>query len=205
MHDTEFERALFASIELSPIATLITNPRLPDNPIVCANAAFCALTGYGRSEILGRNCRFLAGPGTEPEGRALLRDAVSHARAVLTVVLNYKKDGTAFHNAVMIAPVAGQNGAIDYFIGSQMDVGDVAEPMVGPRAARATALMATLTPRQRQVLERMVQGYRNKQIAASLGIDEKTVKMHRAGMLKRLGAATTADAIRIAIEASSPR
>jgi PAS domain S-box-containing protein len=204
MHDTEFERALFASIELSPIATLITNPRLPDNPIVCANAAFCTLTGYEKSEILGRNCRFLAGPGTEPAGRALLRDAVAHARPVLTVVLNYKKDGTAFRNAVMIAPVASHHGTIDYFIGSQMDMGGASAPLVGPRAARASALMATLTPRQKQVLEQMVQGCRNKQIAAHLGIEEKTVKMHRATMLKRLGAATTADAIRIAIEARPP-
>lgn len=205
MHNQEFERALFASIDLSPIATLITNPRLPDNPIVCANAAFCALTGYEQSDIVGRNCRFLAGPGTEPTGRTLLRDAVAHAKAVLTVVLNYRKDGTAFRNAVMIAPVVGVGGAIDYFIGSQMNVDGASEPLAGPRAARASALMATLTPRQKQVLERMVQGYRNKQIATSLGIDEKTVKMHRASLLRRLGAATTADAIRIAIEARPSR
>jgi PAS domain S-box-containing protein len=205
MHETDFERALFASIELSPIATLITNPRLPDNPIVCANAAFCTLTGYERTEIVGRNCRFLAGPGTEPAGRTLLRDAVAHAKPVLTVVLNYKKDGTAFHNAVMVAPVVGDGDTVDYFIGSQMDMGGASEPLAGPRAARASSLIATLTPRQKQVLERMVQGYRNKQIAASLGIDEKTVKMHRAGLLRRLGAATTADAIRIAIEAHPPR
>ena len=47
----------------------------------------------------------------------------------------------------------------------------------------------------------MTLGYRNKQIAGRLGIDEKTVKMHRAGMLDRLGAPTSADAIRIAVEA----
>ncbi len=205
MHDNEFERALFASIDLSPIATLITNPRLPDNPIVRANAAFCALTGFAKGEIVGHNCRFLAGPGTETAGRTLLREAVANAKPVLTVLLNYRKDGTAFRNAVMIAPVVGEGGAIDYFIGSQMDVGDAPEPLAGPRAARASALTATLTPRQKQVLERMVQGYRNKQIAASLGIDEKTVKMHRASLLRRLGAATTADAIRIAIEARPAR
>jgi DNA-binding CsgD family transcriptional regulator len=58
-----------------------------------------------------------------------------------------------------------------------------------------------LTPRQHQVLAHMIQGYRNKQIAARLGIDEKTVKMHRAGLLAKLGVATSADAIRIGVEA----
>ena len=53
-------------IATSPIAAVVSNPRLPDNPIVECNDAFVALTGYGRDEIIGHNCRFLAGPGTEP-------------------------------------------------------------------------------------------------------------------------------------------
>src|SRR3546814_7933630 len=55
------------ALPICPIAAVISDPRLPDNPIVECNAAFSALTGYGPEEILGRNCRFLAGQGTEPE------------------------------------------------------------------------------------------------------------------------------------------
>lgn len=205
MHQPGFEGALFTSIGLSPLATIVTNPRLPDNPIVCVNAAFCALTGYGESEVLGRNCRFLQGTGTEPEQRALLRDAIAKGKPVLMMLSNYRKDGTLFRNAVMIAPLFGADGSIEYFIGSQMDVTDAPERAQTLRISHASALVDSLTPRQKQVLEHMSRGLRNKQIGELLGIEEKTVKMHRASLLKRLGAHSSADAIRIAIEARSPR
>ena len=66
------------------------------------------------------------------------------------------------------------------------------------------ARSAQLTARQREVLECLVRGLRNKQTAAALGIGEKTVKMHRARMLERLGCASSADAIRLGVEAGSP-
>src|SRR5688572_26971359 len=96
--------SLIASIELTPIATVVTDPRVDDNPIVAANAAFVRLTGYDRAEILGRNCRFLAGPGTDAAARGALRAAVREGRPALCELVNYRKDGTAFRNAVMIAP-----------------------------------------------------------------------------------------------------
>jgi PAS domain S-box-containing protein len=101
------EKALFASIELSPMATVITNPRLPDNPIVAVDHAFCGLTGYPREEVVGRNCRFLAGPETEASARAVLREAVAAARPALTEIINYRRDGTRFRNGVMISPLFG--------------------------------------------------------------------------------------------------
>jgi PAS domain S-box-containing protein len=201
MHQPGFEGALFASIGLSPIATVVTNPRLPENPIVCVNAAFCALTGYEEREILGRNCRFLQGVDTEPNQRTELREAISAGRPTLTVLTNYRKDGTPFRNAVMVAPLFGADGSIEYFIGSQMDITGGACPSQTQRITHASALVASLTPRQKQVLEHMSRGLRNKQIGELLGIEEKTVKMHRASLLKRLNATTSADAIRIAIEA----
>ncbi|HEY0312713.1 MAG TPA: PAS domain-containing protein [Allosphingosinicella sp.] len=195
------ERDLFASIAATPLAMLITNPRLRDNPIVAANQAFAALTGYAIDEVLGRNCRFLVGDGTDPGCSRILRDAVAAARPALTEIVNYRKDGSAFRNAVMIAPIFGADGRAAYFIGSQIEVPGEAELDGGVRRERARALLRKLTPRQGQVLREMTLGYRNKQIAARLGIDEKTVKMHRAAMLGRLDAPTSADAIRIAVEA----
>ena len=192
--------ALVDSIRLSPIATVITDPRQPDNPIVEANPAFTALTGYAREEIVGRNCRFLAGNATDAAARRQLREAVQENRPALVEVVNYRKDGSAFRNAVMIAPVFGEDCEVILFLGSQMDMGGP-DQAAGLRRAQAERLAQGLSPRQRQVLQGMVRGLRNKQIAAELGIDETTVKMHRRSMLARLGAATTADAIRLGVEA----
>jgi PAS domain S-box-containing protein len=195
------EKALFGSIELSPMATVITNPRLPDNPIVAVNGAFCTLTGYLREEAVGKNCRFLAGPDTDASARAVLREAIAEARPALTEMLNYRRDGTRFRNAVMISPLFGPTGELAYFIGSQMEVVEGALAPSTLRRQRAQQHVNKLTLRQSQVLKQMLLGRRNKQIAAALGISEKTVKMHRAGLLTKLGVGSSADAVRIAVEA----
>ncbi|HET9640908.1 MAG TPA: LuxR C-terminal-related transcriptional regulator [Allosphingosinicella sp.] len=195
------EQALADSIRLSPIATVLSNPRLPDNPIVAANTAFCELTGYEESEIVGRNCRFLAGPDTEPWLTERIRQALRALRPSLTEILNYRKDGSAFRNAVLIAPLFGGNGEAAWFLGSQVEVDAGSAAPLALRRQRAAGLAATLSPRQREVLKEMAAGQRNKQIAWSLGLSEKTVKMHRALLLEKLGAKTTADAIRLAVEA----
>jgi PAS domain S-box-containing protein len=193
------EDPLLASIRLSPIATVISNPRLPDNPVVAANEAFCTLTGYHPEEIIGRNCRFLAGGDTEPWQTEKIREAIRLQRPTLTELLNHKKDGTPFRNAVLVAPVFGAEGRLDYFIGSQVEVPDEAPSLL--RRDRAAALVKTLSPRQRQILSEIANGYRNKQIAWRIKLSEKTVKMHRSLMMDKLGVATSADAVRLAVEA----
>lgn len=195
------EQALADSIRLSPIATVLSNPRLPDNPIVAANAAFCALTGYEESEIVGRNCRFLAGPDTEPWLTERIRQALRDLRPSLTEILNYRKDGSPFRNAVLIAPLFGADGEVAWFLGSQVEVDAGSAAPLALRQQRAAGLAATLSRRQREVLQEMAAGQRNKQIAWHLGLSEKTVKMHRALLLEKLGVKTTADAIRLAVEA----
>ncbi len=195
------EEKLLGSIDPSPIATVITNPRLRDNPIIAANRAFIELTGFPEDEIVGRNCRFLSGPGTEPWLTEKIRESIRSRRPSLTELVNYRRDGTPFRNAVMVAPVFDDDGEVAYFLGSQMDTGEDVQSPAAQRRARATALVAALSPRQRQILEEMAAGYRNKQIAWRLSLSEKTVKMHRALLLERLGAKTSADAIRIAVEA----
>ncbi|MFC0102426.1 PAS domain-containing protein [Sphingopyxis terrae] len=192
--------SLKAMIATSPIAAVISDPRRPDNPIVECNDAFVALTGYSADEIIGQNCRFLTGPGTETELSEQLRSAIRERRPVLVEILNYKKDGTPFRNAVLVAPIFGSDGSLEYFLGSQMEVGD-AVLLRGERQAEARARIDALSPRQREVLLLMAEGNLNKQIGYSLGLSERTVKMHRAALLKALGVATTADAIRVAVEA----
>jgi PAS domain S-box-containing protein len=192
--------SLKAMIATSPIAAVISDPRRPDNPIVECNDAFVALTGYSAAEIIGQNCRFLTGPGTEAELSQQLRSAIRERRPVLVEILNYKKDGTPFRNAVLVAPIFGSDGSLEYFLGSQMEVDD-GVLLRGERQAEARARIDALSPRQREVLLLMAEGNLNKQIGYSLGLSERTVKMHRAALLKALGVATTADAIRVAVEA----
>ena len=67
----------------SPVPSVISDPRLPDNPIVACNSAFCDLTGYSTEEVIGRNCRFLSGPGTEPWLTEEIRRGVREHQPVL--------------------------------------------------------------------------------------------------------------------------
>lgn len=192
---------LKALIVDSPIASVISNPRLKDNPIIACNASFIELTGYGEDEIVGRNCRFLAGPATEPWLTETIRSGVRKHRPVLVEILNYKRDGTPFRNAVLVAPIFDEAGELEFFLGSQVELEAETPIPNSSRRMAAAMLVKALTPRQREVLEQMATGHLNKQIAYALGLSEQTVKMHRALLMQRLGASTTADAIRIAVEA----
>ena len=181
----------------SKVAAVVSDPRQNDNPIVACNDAFVQLTGYPREEVLGRNCRFLRGPRTEPAQTEMLREAVAGRRPVVVELINYRKDGTPFRNAVMIAPLFDAEGELAYFLGSQMAIDDAADS----RHDLARAKVDTLSKRQRQILEALAKGRLNKQIAYDLGLTERTIKMHRAATLKALGVRTVAESIRIAIEA----
>jgi PAS domain S-box-containing protein len=193
------QRQVIDSIGISPIATVVSNPRLPDNPLEAVNPAFCALTGYAEAEIVGRNCRFLTGARTEPWVSDRIRSGIAGRKPVLVEIINYRKDGSPFRNGVMITPLFDEEGELQYFLGSQVDLGDSDIMLAGQRAA-AAAKVAALPSRQRQVLQAMSRGYLNKQIAHRLGISEKTVKMHRALLIERLGVQSSADAIRLAVE-----
>lgn len=197
----EKRMSLSSMIDNSAVAAVISNPRLPDNPIIECNAAFEELTGYSRDEIIGRNCKFLAGPETEPGLTAQIVSAIRERRPVLVEILNYKKDGTPFRNAVLVAPIFDANGELEYFLGSQMEVKSAEGPAAPERRALARQRIDALTRRQREVLIEMAAGKLNKQIAYALGISERTVKMHRAAVMTALGVHSSTDAIRIAVEA----
>ena len=193
--------SLLASIRVSPIAAVISDPRLPSNPIVAVNDAFCQLTGYPVDEIIGRNCKFLAGPATEPWLTERISAGVRERRPVLVEILNYKRDRTPFRNAVLVAPVFDADGELEYFLGSQVELPEDAVGPLSARHAHAVAVVKTLSPRQREILERIAAGHRSKQIAWQLSLSEKTVKMHRSLLLNKLGTTNIADAIRVAVEA----
>lgn len=190
--------ALRMMIDTSLIAAVLSDPKQADNPIVHCNDAFVSLTGYARSEIIGRNCRFLSGPNTEIEMTEKIRLGVRNQQPVLVEITNYRKGGASFRNAVFVAPIFGEDGKVAYFLGSQTEIPSGDHP--APRLV-ASERVANLTPRQQQILHGLAAGKLNKQLAFELRLTERTIKMHRAALLKALGVHSTADAIRIAFEA----
>ena len=112
------DRALAATAE----GIAITNPSLPDNPIIYANMGFELMTGYSVESVVGRNCRFLQGNHTDPETAAVIRKAIAEQKECVVEILNYKKDGTPFWNRLSITPVRDSSGRTTHFIGVQSDV-----------------------------------------------------------------------------------
>ncbi|MBT8178686.1 MAG: PAS domain S-box protein [Eudoraea sp.] len=101
---------------------VITDALLPDNPIIYANRAFEKITGYSRSEILNRNCRFLQNQDRNQEGVQVMRNAIKKGESCQVEVRNYRKDGTLFWNEVSINPIKNEDGIITHFIGIQNDI-----------------------------------------------------------------------------------
>lgn len=112
----------FAAIEMTRMPMILTDPNREDNPIVFANKAFLDLTGYEESEVLGRNCRFLQGAQTDRNSVAELRETVAEKGSIALEILNYRRDGTPFWNAVFIGPVYDTDGKLQFFFASQLDV-----------------------------------------------------------------------------------
>ncbi|GLT43275.1 hypothetical protein SLA2020_172370 [Shorea laevis] len=108
---------------------VITDPRLPDNPIIFASDSFLELTEYSREEILGRNCRFLQGPETDPATVRKIREAIDSQTEVTVQLINYTKSGKKFWNLFHLQPMRDQKGEVQYFIGVQLDGSQHVEPL----------------------------------------------------------------------------
>jgi len=103
---------------------VVTDPSLPDNPIVYASQGFLNLTGYSLDQILGRNCRFLQGPETDPKSVERIRHAIENGEDLSVCLLNYRVDGTTFWNQFFIAALRDATGNITNFVGVQCKVSD---------------------------------------------------------------------------------
>nr|AML76648.1 putative LOV domain-containing protein [Lupinus polyphyllus] len=116
---------------------VISDPRLPDNPIIFASDSFLELTEYTREEILGRNCRFLQGPETDMSTVDKIRDAIREQREITVQLINYTKSGKKFWNLFHLQPMRDQKGELQYFIGVQLDGSDHIEPLQNRLSERA--------------------------------------------------------------------
>lgn len=112
----------FAAVETTRMPMVVTDPNRDDNPIIFANHAFLEMTGYTDADVLGRNCRLLQGPETSQTVLAEVREAVKARRECAVEILNYRKDGSSFWNALFISPIYSEDGQLIYFFSSQLDV-----------------------------------------------------------------------------------
>lgn len=177
-----------AAVRATRMPMVITDPSEPDNPIVFCNEAFQTLTGYDRDEIIGRNCRFLQGPETSRDDVARVRTAIEAQTDIAVDLLNYRKDGTPFWNALYLSPVRNDAGEVVFFFASQLDVTDRVQAQ-------------TMIAEQKMAVEREVAA-RTADLKAAL--EAKTLLLHEVdhrvknnltmiGSLLRLQARSIAD------------
>jgi len=118
---------LATTIERTQSSFVVSDPSLPDCPIIFASDSFLELTGYSREEVVGRNCRFLQGPGTDRATVREIRRAIEQEKECSVRVLNYTKDGREFWNLFSMAPVMGSDGRCRFFVGVQLDLKKLSE------------------------------------------------------------------------------
>jgi len=110
------------AVQMTRMAMVLSDPNQDDNPVVFCNAAFCEQTGYPQSEVIGRNCRFLQGPGTDPASVKRIAEGLARCKIVSEEIYNYRHDGRGFWNALYISPIFDQEGKLIYYFASQVDV-----------------------------------------------------------------------------------
>lgn len=108
-------RALEATSEISLITDAAQN-------ILHASRSFSAITGYTEAEVLGTNCRILQGAGTAPEAAGAIREALANGEQFRGEILNYRKDGSPFWNALTITPLRDEQGRVTHFVSVQRDI-----------------------------------------------------------------------------------
>ena len=101
---------------------MISDPNLKDNPVVYANSALSMITGYNKSDVYGKNCRFLQSDDLKQTAITTFREAIKENCATTVALRNYRKDSTFFWNIVTASPIFDGDGQPKFFLGIQQDV-----------------------------------------------------------------------------------
>ncbi len=115
-------RALITAIQYSDQPMVVTDPNLPDHPMIAVNEAFGTISGYPKDKTVGRNCRFLQGAGTDAKAPARIRACIAEQRGCVEWILNYRGNGEKFWNLLFISPVFAHDGTLLNYFGSQRDI-----------------------------------------------------------------------------------
>ena len=118
----EIPEAVIDLFETSQVPLTLTDAGNPDDPLILVNEAFLRMTGYGRDEVIGQNCRFLQGERTLPKTRKTIRGDFTAGRDTRVLITNYRKSGEEFDNYLFIFALPDQRGDVRFRIGSQFEV-----------------------------------------------------------------------------------
>lgn len=119
--DQGYLRSLLEDDEVE-MSVVFSDPHLPDNPMIFVSDEFETQTGYASEEAIGRNCRFLQGPDTNPHAVEAIRQGLKAETRFTIDILNYRKDGSAFVNRLRIRPIYDASGRLLFFAGAQNPV-----------------------------------------------------------------------------------
>ena len=113
-----------------------------EQKITWANNAFEELTGYEKAEMLGKNCRFLQGPLSDPETVKEIKKALYEHEIFFGEILNYHKDKTTFWNKLTILPVVDAQNKLTNFISISRDITEQKKIETGLRERQQQAEQA---------------------------------------------------------------
>lgn len=109
-------------VRVTRMPMIVTDARLPGNPILFANRAFENLSGYASDELVGQDPHFMNGPDTEPEVILRYRTAMGERRDATLEIVQYRKDGTAFRAMLFASPLEDGQGEVTNHFFSYLDI-----------------------------------------------------------------------------------
>jgi len=168
------DRAILAA----GVSFTISDPRQPDCPLVYVNPAFEHTTGYRWQDAVGRNCRFLQSPDTDPAAVQQVRDLLREQAHGTVTMLNLRKDGTPFWNELTLSPVYDGAGELTHVVGIQSDV----TPRVLIELERERHLLAEQTARaaaERAQRRLALLAEATSMLAATLDVEQSLIRLTR--------------------------
>ena len=173
-------------VEVANAGVIITDPHQPDDPIIFANPAAAAMTGYSVAELTGQNYRILFGPGTDPTMIERLRQGRHGGRPVTVTLLHYRKDGTPFWASLSSTPIAGPDQRTGGFVCVLIDVTEHKRQEDEAQRARVAAeranqekseFIAGISHHLRTALTGLI-GFTNLLLSDNLSAEQRRYAMH---------------------------
>ena len=113
------------SIENSVVGVTICDMTKPDCPAIYVNDAFTKITGYSKKYAIGKNCRYLQGPKTDPEEIKKIREAIKAQRPYSGKFINYRSDGSTFLNQLTLIPIKNEMGSkVIFYLANQIEISE---------------------------------------------------------------------------------
>jgi PAS domain S-box-containing protein len=126
------------AVRATRVPMLVADPGLPGNPVVFANGAFLALSGYAMEQVIGQGPHFMDGPQTSPASIGRFKTAIAAGRDETLDLLQYHSDGSTFWASVFVSPLRDEGGRIIHHFLSFLDITTRVEAEADLRTLTAT-------------------------------------------------------------------